>query len=48
MVARGDGSEISIDGRFAQVYVFENGLVVAVESYDTIADALRSAGLSAP
>ena len=48
MVGRGEGSEISIDGFFALVVAFDGDLVVAVESYETVDDALRSAGLAAP
>lgn len=48
MVGRGEGSEISVDAHFAQVYAFEDDLIVAVESYESVDEALRAAGLAAP
>jgi ketosteroid isomerase-like protein len=46
MKGRGHGSDLPIEGRFAQVFTFHNDLVTSVESYEGIHEALEAAGLS--
>jgi ketosteroid isomerase-like protein len=46
MTARGRGSDLPIEGRFAAVATFHDGLVTSVESYADAAEALAAAGLS--
>ena len=43
---RGHGSDMPIEGRFAQVFTFRDGLTASVESYETLTEALKAAGLS--
>ena len=45
MRARGQGSDMPTEGRVAHVFTFRDGLVSNVESFDTVSDALKAAGL---
>ena len=42
---RGKGSGVEVDNRVGQVWTFRDGLVVRWETYSTLAQALKAAGL---